>query len=161
MDLRGDSSLALAQDTCRVSGGGQGGEARIFDIQAASVVVVMTGFRITGGNTFGKGDGGAIRNIGNLTLNNMVVQANFATINSSGGGIYTGAGNRLTINGGSILGNSAISDGGGIFGDSGSIINLTNVTISGNTAAVFVLLAIVLEIASRKYVIDELSIITQ
>jgi hypothetical protein len=91
----------------------------------------MNGFRITGGNGSG-GDGGAIVNAGNLTLNNMIVQANSAGI---GGGIYTfGVGSRLTINGGSILGNSARGGGGGIAGND-SIINLTNVTVSGNTEA--------------------------
>lgn len=117
---------ALAVTNVSVSGGGR---VRVFFI--GSAVVVMTGFRITGGNGSGS-SGGAIQNIGNLTLNNMVVQANTAT-NILGGGIYTvGTGNRLTINGGSILGNSA-RDGGGIYGDNG-IINLTNVTVSGNTA---------------------------
>ena len=107
---------------------------RVFDIPAASAVVVMTNFRITGGNGSG-GDGGAIQNAGNLTLNNMVIEANTAT-NNDGGGIYTfGVGSRLTINGGSILANSA-GTGGGIVGFDGSVINLTNVTVSGNTAAV-------------------------
>jgi len=110
---------------------------RVFNIQSATAIVVMTGFRITGGNGSGTvgaiiADGGAIRNIGNLTLNSMIIQTNTAR---AGGGVYTsGAGNRLTINGGSILGNSATSSGGGIFG-SESIVNLTNVTVSGNTAS--------------------------
>jgi CSLREA domain-containing protein len=120
---------ALAVANVSVSGGGA---VRVFDIQAVGATVVMTGFRVTGGNS--NGQGGGIQNIGNLTLNNMVVQAN--TAGQLGGGIYTtGVGNRLTINGGSILGNNGQSFGGGIYGDSGGIINLTNVTVSGNFAS--------------------------
>ena len=108
-----------------------GGTRRVFNIQRAAAIVVMTGFRITGGNT--TADGGAIQNVGNLTLNSMIVQTNTARL---GGGIYTfGTGNRLTVNGGSILGNSSPNNGGGINGTDSSIVNLTNVTVSGNTAS--------------------------
>ena len=94
---------ALAVANVSVSGGGT---RRVFNIQSATAIVVMTGFRITGGNGNGFQGGGAIRNIGDLTLNNMVVQANAG--NGLGGGIRTeGTGNRLTINGGSILSNTA------------------------------------------------------
>jgi CSLREA domain-containing protein len=104
---------------------------RVFNV-STGVVVVMTGFRITGGNGNSFQDGGAIQNFGNLTLNSMTIQTNTAR---SGGGVYTaGTGNSLTINGGSILGNSATSNGGGINGTNDSIVNSTNVTVSGNTA---------------------------
>jgi predicted outer membrane repeat protein len=109
---------------------------RVFNIQSAAAIVVMNGFRITGGNGSGSvgatiADGGAIRNTGNLTLNSMTIETNTAR---SGGGVYTnGAGNRLTVNGGSIRSNTAANNGGGISG-SESIVNLTNVTVSGNTA---------------------------
>jgi CSLREA domain-containing protein len=112
---------------------------RVFNINSAAATVVMNGFRITGGNGSGTvgatiADGGAIQNIGNLTLNSMNIVNNTAR---SGGGVSTsGVGNRLTINGGSILGNTAASSGGGITGTDGSVINLTDVTVSGNTAAV-------------------------
>jgi predicted outer membrane repeat protein len=63
----------------------------------------------------------------------MVIEANTAT--GAGGGIYTTVpGNRLTINGGSILGNFSGGNGGGIIGVARSTITLTNVTVSGNTA---------------------------
>jgi len=92
--------------------------SRVFAIFANSVVV-MTGFRITGGNGNGFQGGGAILNNGDLTLTNMVIEANAG--NGLGGGIRTeGAGNRLTINGGSILGNTA-SRGGAIYGEAVSL----------------------------------------
>jgi len=122
---------ALAVANVSVSGGGA---VRVFDITPAqtistpAAVVAMTGFRITRGNGSG-GNGGAIQNVGILTLNNMVIEANTA---NAGGGIYAVV-NLLTINGGSIRGNSA-SQGGGIYGDNSSTINLTSVTVSGNTA---------------------------
>ncbi len=104
--------------------------SRVFEIFPATVV--MTGFRITGGNGNGSSGGGAILNRGNLTLTNMVIEANAA--NGFGGGVYTlVSGNRLTINGGSIRGNTA-SQGGAIYGDSLTTINLTNVIVSGNVA---------------------------
>ncbi len=123
---------ALAVANVSVSGGGAN---RVFDMPTAGTVVVMTGFRITGGNVTSGASGGAIQNFGgNLTLNNMVIQANTVSP-GAGGGIYTtGAGNHLTINNGSIIDNSSQDNGAGIKGDTGSIISLTNVTVSGNTA---------------------------
>jgi len=105
--------------------------SRVFDITTATAVVVMTGFRITGGNG---SPGGGIRNTGDLTFNNMTVQSNAGS--GSGGGVYTlGTGNRLTINGGFISANTA-SSGGGIHGVTSLVISLTNVTVSGNTASI-------------------------
>ena len=107
-------------DTLAVAGLSVSGNnsSRVFAIFANSVVV-MTGFRITGGNGNGFQGGGAILNNGDLTLTNMVIEANAG--NGLGGGIRTeGAGNRLTINGGSILGNTA-SRGGAIYGEAVSL----------------------------------------
>lgn len=107
--------------------------SRVFSVSANSTVV-MTGFRLTAGNGNGSQGGGAILNNGDLTLNNMIVQANGIAETGLGGGIRTeGTGNRLTVSGGSILDNMA-SRGGAIYGD-GTSINLSNVTISGNTVA--------------------------
>jgi parallel beta-helix repeat protein/predicted outer membrane repeat protein len=111
-----------------------GTTTRVFNIET-SQIVTMTGFRITGGG--GNQPGGAINNLGNLTLNNMVVQSN--NVKAAGGGIYTynpGAGNLLTINNSSILDNTASGggNGGGIFSQ-GSSVTLANVTVSGNSAS--------------------------
>ncbi|MEJ7701591.1 MAG: hypothetical protein WKF71_18395 [Pyrinomonadaceae bacterium] len=109
---------------------------RVFRIFPSTVV--MNGFRITGGNevgTIGIGGGGIFNN-GNLTLNNMVIEGN--TVNGLGGGVYTSPARSLTINGGSIRGNTA-NQGGAIYGENGTTptpiaIILTNVTVSGNVA---------------------------
>ncbi len=129
---------ASAAANLSISGGG---EVSVFRISNESATVVMTGFRITGGRADyfrngGSSDGGGILNRGDLTLNNMLIQGNYAS--NTGGGINSDSpsrsnlGNRLTINGGSISDNQT-GNGGGIYGFL-TPINLTNVTISGNVA---------------------------
>jgi len=107
---------------------------RVFNIFPSTVV--MTGFRITGGNGVNTIGGAGIFNNGNLTLNNMVIEGN--TVSGLGGGVYTSPARSLTINGGSIRGNTA-NQGGAIYGENGNTptpinIILTNVIVSGNVA---------------------------
>ncbi len=130
-----DSLIINAQSAPGLSISGNN-RTRVFNISSSTVV--MTGFRITGGNGVTNNFGGAgIFNNGNLTLNNMVIEGN--TVSGLGGGIYTSPARRLTINGGSIRGNTA-NQGGAIYGEDGNTgipitISLTNVTVSGNVAA--------------------------
>ncbi len=129
---------ASAAANLSVSGGG---EISVFGITKPGATVVMNGFRITGGRADyfrngGSSDGGGILNRGDLTLNNMVLQGNYAS--NTGGGIFNDSpsrsnlGNRLTINGGSLSDNSA--QAGGAIDGFLTPINLTNVTISNNQA---------------------------
>jgi hypothetical protein len=65
------------------------------------------------------------------TLNGLVIRDGSEF---SGGGIFVGEADALTLTNGTVSGNSATDVGGGIFCFSLSAIVLTNATVSGNTA---------------------------
>jgi hypothetical protein len=76
------------------------------------------------------GDGGAIANYGNLTVNNCVFGTNQADRNvGSGGAIYNTG--QLTISNSNFQSNTCGADGGGI--DTNNNINLTSDTLMGNS----------------------------
>jgi hypothetical protein len=119
-------------------------------------VVTLSNLTLTGNGCPGVGSGGAINNGGTLTLNNVAVTNNGAGC-ILGGGIYSSG--SLTLNGGSVSGNTVTGSGGGVFAagsltatgtsitnnnagqDGGGVLNagpanLTRVNISNNTATV-------------------------
>lgn len=101
---------------------------RIFDITAGDTVVI-TNLTVSGGAENNDGnDGGAIRNLGTLTLTNARVST--STADGNGGGIYNeGA---LTIRNTTVFGNStAGGDGGGIY-NTGSATIIASL-IAGNS----------------------------
>jgi CSLREA domain-containing protein len=111
-----------------------GGSYRIFNITANNVTI--SGLTIANGNTNagGSGNGGGILNSsGTLTLTNVTVSGNTATL-SSAGGILNSSGTLTLINS-TISGNSATGSGGGggIWNFAGTL-NLINSTVSGNSA---------------------------
>ena len=85
-------------------------------------------------------DGGGIYNMGNLVLNNVKVIYNGcmkgafgATSNTArGGGIYSGSGSSLIINGGEVSYNEARGGGGGVCGDGAHPFNMNNVHVYYN-----------------------------
>jgi CSLREA domain-containing protein len=154
LTINGPGSGALT-----ISGGGID---RVFDIAAGSGSTVINDLTIANGQVAG-GSGGGILNLGNTTLNRVIVQNNTADF---GGGIRnqatmqltdvrvtgnntnaagSGAGisnrsaaanltvNRSTIDNNGGAGNSA---GGGINNSAGATLTMTNSTISGNTSSV-------------------------
>lgn len=132
---------------------------RVFDIDPPGngVAVTISDLTIRNGNVSGE-SGGAIRNNGTLSLDNVTLSANVSGINGgallnldtlvltnstvsgndasgNGGGIFNGSGNSLTVTASTVNGNSATgtdNDGGGIF-NAGSA-TLTNSTITNNDA---------------------------
>ncbi len=78
-------------------------------------------------------DGGGIRNAGNALITRTTISGNQATggIGSAGGGISNSA--FVLLANVTISGNSAVANGGGI--RNSAFVSLANVTISGNTAA--------------------------
>ena len=78
--------------------------------------------------THGSGNWGGIVNLGTLTLTNVTVDENFATL--SGGGIYSS--NSLTLVNSTVSNNEA-TGGGGLYVPSGTV-TITSSTFSGNTA---------------------------
>jgi hypothetical protein len=107
---------------------------RIFRIESTAMVTI-SGVTLQGGLETGD-HGGAIVNLGDLTLVSATVRDNVA--GQSGGAIDSrGSGNTLTIERSTISGNRALGgNGGGInFGGAGSSLAITNSTISSNSAA--------------------------
>lgn len=102
---------------------------RVLDIQAGAVVEIAN-VTLRGGRT--SGNGGGIRNAGDLTLTRSLVTDNTAT---QGGGIWTGGnGSALHIRESAVTANNANSNGGGIAATGPVVIE--NSTISGNRTVV-------------------------
>jgi hypothetical protein len=106
--------------------------SRIFNITATTGDFTIAGLTLTGGNV--TGDGGAIRSLMNVVLDQSTVSGNTTTGDSnSGAGIYTSSGD-VTLISSTVSGNSAtgaFASGGGIYTVSGSVM-VTNSTVSGN-----------------------------
>lgn len=84
------------------------------------------------------GFGGGIYNQGTLTVTNLVVTGNKATID--GGGIYNSTSDTLHVVNCTISNNVADSDntgsgtgGGGLYSTTSGVMTITNSTISGNS----------------------------
>jgi predicted outer membrane repeat protein len=137
-----------AQNLTISENNGFNGGTRLFEVDGNGNLT-LTGVTLTGGSA-GQGDynpqlpqltyaGGAILNLGTVTLSNCTISGNRAGAGSLGGGIYNAG--TLTLSGSTVSNNWA-SDGGGIYNDflngiSAGIGNLTitNSTVTGNTAA--------------------------
>jgi len=130
LDITEDLTISGAgAGSTTIDGNGAIVDDRVFDV-LAGVTATISGMTVRDGD-IGGGDGGGIRNQGNLTLTNVTVRDNIA---GDGGGIYMiDAGASLTMNGGSITNNTTGGSGGGIYSSRGDVA-LNGVTISGNTA---------------------------
>ena len=121
----GASSLAISGNST----------SRVFSI-SGGVTANISGLTMTAGNGLASsqaGFGGAILNLGTLTLTNSTVAQNNTNF---GGGISvssTGSANLINT---TLSGNSAAVSGGGIFVADGGVVTLTNSTVSGNSTAV-------------------------
>ena len=98
---------------------------------------------IKGGYNYANGtdnDAGGIYNMGNLVLNNVNINHNGCTkgnqsatsATARGGGVYSGSGSSLVINGGSIESNDAKGGGGGVCSDGANPFTITNTSVSYN-----------------------------
>ncbi len=107
---------------------------RILSIQPG-VTVQLDQLTLTNGNA-GTGNGGAIANRGNLTINNSVITGNQAVL---GGGILNALSGSLTINNSTIDGNrasaptSTTTGGGGV--ENQGTLRVNNSTFSNNQVA--------------------------
>ena len=101
--------------------------SRVFAITVGGNVAISGVTIANGSNT--EGDGGAIVNIGTLTLTDTVVMDSVAGLN--GGGISNGG--KLTLVNTTVTGNDASGEGGGIWntGD----LTLTDSTITNNSSS--------------------------
>jgi hypothetical protein len=83
--------------------------------------------------------GGAIGNVGTLTVTNCTLTGNSTTASGTSGGFGGGAiynGGTMTLTNSAVTGNtSPYTHGGGIYNPYGSTLAVTNSTLSGNIAA--------------------------
>lgn len=120
---------------------------RFFDVVPSGNLTLL-GVTLSGGLTAARCDenfGGAIFDLGTLTLRRVVVQGNGAVDSSSdaaclsgGGGIFVGALDAATLDATTVIGNTATGHGegagGGILNQSGTLSVLSGSVVSGNTA---------------------------
>jgi hypothetical protein len=118
------TNLNIDGNGITVSGGGVSG---VFTV-ASGVTVAISNLTITGG--VAANNGGGIDNSGALTLTDVTVSGNAATL---GGGIANEAAATLLVTDSILTGNTAIKSGGGL--ENMGIATLLHDTISLNTAA--------------------------
>ena len=100
----------------------------VVTIPSTTAIVTLSKLTIQNGDVY-PGNGGGIYNLGMLTINRGTISGNSGY---EGGGIYSNG--TLTINNSTISGNSG-SYGGGIVCEIGSRLTINNTTISGNSAS--------------------------
>jgi hypothetical protein len=81
------------------------------------------------GGSGGAGYGGAVYNLGTLTLSNCTVAGNTATGGNGGSGGTNGSGSFAYSGAG---GAGALGAGGGVFNAAGAVLNVTNCTFNNN-----------------------------
>lgn len=107
-----------------------------------NIILNLNGKTIDRKLSAAQADGRVITVYGNLTLNDTagggkITGGKVSGANNHGGGIYigdSGTYGTLTMNGGSITGNTAEGLGGGVFVSAGTIFTMNGGTITGNTA---------------------------
>ncbi len=125
LDITGDLTMGGAGAALTVIDGGA--LDRVFDV-TESITVQVSGLAVQGGDSADQ-DGGGIRNLGALTLNDTSVSGNHA--DDAGGINNLGA---LTLINSTVGGNQADDAGGGIFNHQGAALTLTGSTVSGNSS---------------------------
>ena len=127
------SGLTITNGSNPTAGGATGGSGGcLFNFNAVATTLTDMVFRgCTAVN------GGAIYNVGTLSLTDSTVDGNTSSV--AGGGIYNGAGSfsgdgTLNLVRTTVSNNSANAQGGGLANLSSGVVSLTNSTISGNSA---------------------------
>jgi hypothetical protein len=132
IDGDGDADITIDADSAP---GLDDAASRVFLIEGAgagTIAATLNGLVIRDGNAaLASGGGIYVGYADALTLTNATVSGNSA---GGGGGIFGHIGSSITLTSATVSGNSAVF-GGGIFGNIGSSIVLTNATVSGNGAA--------------------------
>ncbi len=144
-----DALKDAANELCRLADNQGGASFRLLRVDSgATVVIKNTSFffgKVDENVEYGKGQGGAIYNLGSLTLTNINIHDNTAT--NDGGGIYNAGTLNIYLRPGEYSGvayctinnNTAANSGGGIFNSTGTVTIEGNdvnrpVYISNNTA---------------------------
>ncbi|WP_161604366.1 choice-of-anchor Q domain-containing protein [Roseiconus nitratireducens] len=141
LDIAEGNIVSIAGDGTSVIDASALGD-RAFDIMSGADVE-LSGITITGGiasDTGGAspssvGDGGAVYNSGDLTLDRVTLDGNAAAGVAGSGGAVLNAG-VFAASDSSITNNRANRAGGGIEDASDQLVTLTNVALDGNNAGV-------------------------
>jgi len=129
----GTSNVAVTITGLTISGGNAPAAAGIANMVAGNSLT-LSRVNISGNTATGEGGGtgGAVYNLGTLSIDSSTISGNDATLHAGG---VIGLGGTMTITNSTISNNTAGSQGGGVF-QLGGTMTLQNVTISGNMAAV-------------------------
>lgn len=134
VNIQGPTSFILEFDGNNPPTPVDGDGTRIFNITdsnaATKANVVISSLTLIGADA--SGSGGAILNRENLTLNNMTMRGNRATLD--GGAIHHDLGT-LTIKSSTISGNNSSDDGAVYIAQGSDVVLISNSTISGNVAS--------------------------
>ena len=134
-DLNADGDLDIRDDLAIIGASAErtllvGSSGRILDVHAGAAVEIV-GIAVRQGFQ-PSGNGGGIRNAGQLTLTRVQVAGNEADTGAGGGIFSGGAGSSLTVVQSAIIGNLAGTLGGGIALD--GPMTLSDSTVSLNSA---------------------------
>lgn len=129
-DLDIDFDLGIIGDGSNVTIIDGGGLDRIFDLTVFTTPGLISGVTLRNGRVAGE-DGGAVRNRGTLTLEDVVI-VDSEVLNGGRGGAIADF-ERVTLRDSTIMGNSASGAGGGLYIARKGTIN--NSTISDNEGA--------------------------
>ena len=124
------SNSQIDGNTANGIGNGGGGGLNI----TASGSVSISGSQLNANQTPTQttaATGGAIRNLGMLTISQSTLIGNSA---NDGGGIFNEGTSAATLNNVILSGNSSYDDGGAIYNNGSSTLTLNNVTVSGNSS---------------------------
>ena len=119
------------------NGGGGGvyiGGGR-FEMSGSAVITRnKTASSLGGGGVFMNGSDTVYALNEFIMSGNAVISENTAT-NGNGGGVYMNSAPEVTMNGGSITGNTAANNGGGVYANGSTVFTVKDGTIGGSTAA--------------------------
>ena len=140
MEIQGPATGLVITAPLNIAGPGSrnlmisGGGRRIFHISVPNVAATISGLTLTSGLVTNS-NGGAISNLGALTLVDCTVQSSnavFAGSDGNGGGLFNAAGATANVTRCTFLSNQAGQFGGGIYND--GILTVTNSTFTQNFA---------------------------
>jgi cadherin-like protein/VCBS repeat protein len=135
IDGNGTADITIDADSGALANDAQARVFSISDAAASTISATLNGLVIRDGNNTEAGNitgGGVFVGQGDvLTLTNATVTGNFS---GNGGGIGGGVNSAITVIDSTVSDNVGLGGGGGIYGGEGSNITVVESTISGNTS---------------------------
>ena len=134
--IEGNNFTLSSGQTCTIDGINTGEEFRLLYVGAEGDLTIKN-LTLEDGcadrDNTSEDDGGAIYNLGTLTIENSVLQTNKSK--GEGGAIYNAAGAELTISNQSTLDQNEATNSGGAVSNRGTIDEISNSTFSQNSTS--------------------------